>query len=500
MKLYAFQNPDKQLVIVGHNNSNDSTTFDATLNNLTLLNSFEMFYTDSLQNLCRTDDIAVFDNSFTVTIPAKSVFTLAGKVRPKPEPSDWYAGDMHVHRDCGGPVEGILPEEKFIEMMDINDLAVISVLADMGNAEVKPSKVDLRKVTGKDHVFSQPGRTIHYDAEWHWDPFGVTFEHKALGGHIVLLGLTEAHQIWEESTYKILEYGRKQNAIVGFCHTEYLNDTIQNDLNCCIPIEYPVEAALGTIDFISEDVYGSISKNSGNYNADATINAYYKLLNCGIRLGLCAGTDYPCNAGEPLGTLLTYVNVEGPFSYRKWVEGIRDGKTVVSRIGHQEFIELKADDHYIPGDDIHIKQKKTVSIEAKWTAIKPLTGSFELIYNGKKVASLTETASPEHPVVLKAKLEISTSGWLCARRMSDNGHQTHTAPIYIILDNEPVRASVQDAEYFVAWIDNLLEKTSPGHEWNHYFTHDLDIVQNRYKKAKAFYQKIAKEAAELGNR
>ena len=145
-------------------------------------------------------------------------------------------------------------------------------------------------------------------------------------------------------------------------------------------------------------------------------------------------------------------------------------------------------------------RKRRFSIEAKWTAIKPLTGSFELIYNGKKVASLTETASPEHPVILKAKLEISSSGWLCARRMNDNGHQTHTAPIYITIDNEPVRASVQDAEFFVAWIDNLLEKTSPGHEWNHYFTHDLDIVQGRYKKAKAFYQKIAKEAAELGNR
>jgi|GEM_PF-241896 O-glycosyl hydrolase len=500
LELYAFQNPDKQLVIVGHNSSDNSTPFNAALNHVTRLNSFEMFYTDSLQNLCRTNDIAVFDNSFTATIPAQSVFTLTGQVRSKPEPSGWYAGDMHVHRDCGGPVEGILPEEEFIEMMEANDLAVISVLADMGNTEVKPSKIDLKKVTSKDHPFSLIGRTIHYDAEWHWDPFGTTFEHKALGGHIVLLGLTEAHQIWEESTYKILEYGRKQNGIVGFCHTEYLDDTIQNDLNCCIPIEYPVEAALGTVDFISEDVYGSISKNNGNYNADATINAYYKLLNCGIRLGLCAGTDYPCNAGEPFGTLLTYVNVEEPFSYRKWVEGIRDGKTVVSRNGHQEFIELKVDDHYTTGDDIRIKQKKTVSVEATWTAIKPLTGSVELIYNGKKVASLTETASPEHPVILKAGLEISTSGWVCARRMSDNGHQTHTAPIYINIDNEPVRASVQDAEFFVAWIDNLLEKTSPGHEWNQYFTHDLDIVQGRYKKAKAFYQEIAEEAAELGNR
>ena len=419
--------------------------------------------------------------------------------RAKPEPSDWYAGDMHVHRDCGGPVNGILPESKFIEMMGINDLAVISVLADMGDAEVKDSKTDLPKVTGKDSNQSIPGRTVHYDAEWHWDPAGTTFEHKALGGHIVLLGLLEAHQIWNESPYKILEYGRKQGGIVGFCHTEYLNDQIQNELNCCIPIEYPIEAALGTTDFFTEDVYGTTSHNNGNYSADATISAYYKLLNCGFRLGLAAGTDYPCNGGEALGTLLTYVNVKEPFTYRKWVEGIKNGKTVVARNGHLEFIDLKVNGHYIPGDDIRIRNKDTFTVEVKWTTVKPLTGSLELVYNGKVIAKQHATAMPGEPVILKATQEFTESGWLCARRMDNNGHQTHTAPVYITVNNKPVRGSEEDAQFFVKWIDNLLEKTSPGHEWNQYFTHDLDVVQGRYRKAREIYLKIAKESKKSSN-
>jgi hypothetical protein len=309
-----------------------------------------------------------------------------------------------------------------------------------------------------------------------------------------LLGLTEAHQIWDESPYKILEYGRDQNAIVGFCHTEYLNDSIQNNLNCCIPIEYPVEAILGNTDFFAEDVYGSISANNGNYSADATINAYYKMLNCGIRLGLCAGTDYPCNAGEPLGTLLTYVNMSGPFTYRKWVEGIRDGKTVVSRNGHQEFIDLIINGQYQPGDDIKFKKKGSLSVEVKWTTVKALTGRLELVYNGKVVAVQEGTASPEHPVVLKTNQEFTLSGWLCARRMDDNGHQTHTAPIYVTVDNKPVRASAEDAMYFVAWIDNLIKNSSPGGPWNQYFTHDLDVVQAKYKKAREIYSNIVKES------
>ena len=272
------------------------------------------------------------------------------------------------------------------------------------------------------------------------------------------------------------------------------NDQIQNELNCCIPIEYPVEAVLGTTDFFSEDVYGSISPNYSNYSADATINAYYKLLNCGIRLGLCAGTDYPCNNNEPLGTLLTYVNVKGPFTYRKWVEGIRDGKTVVARNGHLEFIDLMANGKYQPGDDIQIKDEGTVSVEVIWTSVKPLTGSLELVYNGKVVAAEQGTAQPDKPIVLKANQVFTKSGWLCARRMDENGHQTHTAPVYVTVNNKPVRASANDAMYFVKWIDHLVEQTSPGHEWNQYFTHDLDVVQGRYKRAKEIYLKIAKEA------
>jgi hypothetical protein len=415
-------------------------------------------------------------------------------VQSRPEPSDWYSGDIHVHRDCGGPVEGVLPEEKFAEMMEANNLAVISVLADMGDAEVKPSQTDLPKVNGKDYHLSVSGRTIHYDAEWHWDPAGTTFEHKALGGHIVLLGLTEAHQIWEESPYKILEYGRKQGGIVGFCHTEYLNDQLQNTLNCCIPIDYPVEAVLGTTDFFSEDVYGTITPNNGNYNADATINAYYKLLNCGIRLGLAAGTDFPCNGGEPFGTLMTYVNVKEPFTYRKWVEGIRDGKTVVARNGHLEFIDLKVNGKFQPGDEIKFKEKGDVAVEVEWTTIKPLTGTIELVCNGQVIARQEGIAKPGESVLLKASQSFTKSGWLCARRMDENGHQTHTAPVYITVNDKAVRASSADAEYFVKWIDNLLDKTSPGKEWNQYFTHDLDVVQGRYKGAREMYLKIANEA------
>ena len=110
--------------------------------------------------------------------------------------------------------------------MSTNNLAVISQLADMGDGEVEDPDVDLPKV-GHDDSQSAAGRIIHWDTEWHWDPVGVSFAHKALGGHIVALGLTSAQQVWNESTYQIFDWADQRGAVAGFAHFEYLDsDTI----------------------------------------------------------------------------------------------------------------------------------------------------------------------------------------------------------------------------------------------------------------------------------
>jgi O-glycosyl hydrolase len=492
---YAFLNPNGQLVIVGQNNSKQAISFVAKLKNLPAFSHFEMSYTNTEKNLHKNTDIVVVNNEMKVIVPPDCVFTLTGSADPelngiseiKPEPSDWYAGDMHVHRNCG--VERpVLPESEFVNMMKPNNLAVISVLADMGNAEVQDSRTDLPKVNGNDAPQSIPGRIVHYDAEWHFDPEGVTFDHKAIGGHLVFLGLQNARQIWDESAYKILEWGRTQNAVQGFCHMQYLNDLIPNELTCCTPLDYPVETALGTIDFLAEDVWLN----------DAAVKGYYRLLNCGFRLGWAAGTDYPCNNSEPLGSLLTYVEVKNkPLTYSNWIEGIKNGRTVVTTNGHIEFLGLKINGIATPGDEIKLKGKGIADIEITWTTIKDLSGTIEIVCNGEVVESEKCSAKPGEPVTMKARIPVTQSSWICARRVDEKGHRSHTAPVYISINKAPVRASVDDAKYFIAWIDNLLEKTSPGGPWNGYFTHDLDVVQGRYRKARAIYEKIEMEAEKI---
>ena len=418
-------------------------------------------------------------------------FTTSTTITTVPEPAGWYAGDMHVHRSCGGSAEAL---SSMYDRMNPQNLAAISLLADMGNGEVQDPVTDLPLVNGQDDPISTPGRIVHWDTEWHWDATYTQYPHQALGGHIVALGLSNAHQIWDESTFPILDWAHQQNGIAGFAHLQYLDGSFPQSLTCCTPIEYPVEVALGAADFISEDVDDS-GAGFAMY-PESFIQAYYKLLNSGFRPGFAAGTDYPCNTGRPLGSLLTYVQVAGgQMTYRNWIQGIKNGRTVVSRNGHNEFLNLTVNGSATPGDEIQLPSGATLPVTVQWTATENLSGTIELVSNGAVVGSLQASVAPGSPVNFNTTVDFPKSGWVVARRMGSDGHQVHTAAVFVIVNNVPIRASAADAQYYVQWMDNLLTNTSPGGIWNSFFPTSLTAAQARYQAAKAVFQQIATEAA-----
>jgi hypothetical protein len=419
-----------------------------------------------------------------------------GQSAERPEPSDWFAGDAHVHRGigCGRSNETeMLTPQQLLEMMKVNNLAVVSVLADAGNGEIKYANQDLAMITGQDNAVSTPRRIVHRDAEWHYDPQGVTFERKMIGGHLILLGLKQGGKPFAQYTYPIFAWAKEQGGIAGFAHMQYLPysfypppDGIPLSLDCCAPLEYPVETALGSASFLMEDVHGS----------DSALQAYYRILNTGFRPGLVAGTDYSCNYNEPLGTLLTYVHVpDGQLTYEKWIAGLAGGRTVVSRDAHNEFLGLKVNGTAQPGDEIRLERNGPVRVRVEWRSLYNNLGRIELVQNGSVVASQTAEVAPGSPAVFETTLEFRQSGWLAARRMDwQTGHRTHTAAVFVIVRGAPIRASAADARFFVNWIDNLLKQTSPGGEWSAFFTKDREAAQKRYREARAIFLQRAVEA------
>ena len=422
--------------------------------------------------------------------------SLGGQSTARPEPSDWFAGDPHLHRGigCGRSNEkDMLTPQQLLDMMKVNNLAVISVLADAGNGEIKYADQDLQMITGKDNPVSTRGRIVHWDAEWHYDPQGVTFDRKMIGGHLILLGLKQGGQPFAQYTYPIFAWAKEQGAIAGFAHMQYLPfafypppDGIPVSLDCCAPLEYPVETALGSAAFLMEDVRGS----------DSALEAYYRILNTGFRPGLAAGTDYSCNDNEPLGTLLTYVRIpDGRLTYEKWLDGLARGRTVVSRNAHNEFLDLKVNGTAQPGDEIRSQETAAVRVRVEWRSLRNDLGRIELVQNGAVAASQTAEVASGAPAVFETTLEFRRSGWLAARRTDwQTGHRSHTGAVFVIVKGAPIRASAPDARFFVSWIDSLLKQTSPGGEWSGFFTEDREAAQKRYREARAIFLKRAAEA------
>ena len=409
-----------------------------------------------------------------------------------PEPAGWYAGDAHVHCDCGVAGGDPVSAQYLLEAMKVNNLSVVSVLADMGNGEVRDAVRDLPRVNGGDDPVSTADRILHWDAEWHFDPSGVTFEQKAIGGHLIVLGLRHAERRFAEYTWPILNWAIEQHSVVGFAHMQYLPPGIPQDLDCCAPLEYPVETALGTVSFLMEDVDGS----------DTAIESYYRILNCGFRPGLAASTDFPCNFRKPIGSLLTYVSVPGgKLTYAGWIKGIGKGNTVVSRNGHKEFLDVRVNAHGSPGEEIRLARPGAVAVDVNWSATERLPGRLELVRNGVVVAgvgaSKEASAAPGAPLRLHQSVEFRHSGWLCARVMGEKGHRVHSAATFVTVGGEPVRASAADAEFFVQWIDNLIARTTPPADWSVYLPHDRDRAHARYLKARELYTAIAASARRL---
>ena len=360
---------------------------------------------------------------------------------------------------------------------------VVSLLADMGNGEVQDRVTDLPKVTGSNAAVSTPGRIVRWDTEWHWDATYTQFAHQSLAGHLVALGLQEGHQIWEETSYPIFQWAHNQGAIAGFAHLQYLGSGFPDALNCCLPIEYPVEVALGACDFISEDVNGS----------DTALEAYYRLLNCGFRPGLAGGSDHPC--GAEVASVLTYVQIPGGvLTYDDWIEGIAAGRTVLSRNGVVEFLDLKVNGNAIPGDELNLASAGSLPFSVQWTAQQSLSGTIELMHNGIVVASQSASAGPAAPAVLTGNVNFQKSGWVAARLTDAGGHRLHTAAVFVYVNSAPIRASVADAQFYVDWMDQLINRTSVGGIWASYLANTRAAAHARYQAARNVFQQVASEA------
>jgi hypothetical protein len=395
----------------------------------------------------------------------------------------WYSGDHHVHAaGCAhyeSPTEGVRPEDMMRHILG-EDLDVGCVLA-WGPCWYYQKQF----FEGKVSPLSTPRYVMRYDVE----VSGFPSSH---AGHLCLLRLSEDDypgttkiEQWPSWDLPVLQWGKKQNAVVGFSHSGWGLQVKSTELpNYEMPRfdgiganEYVVDVTHDACDFIS----------SVDTPVIWEMNVWYHTLNCGYTCRISGETDFPCIYGERVGLGRAYVKLNkdkaAPLNYDDWVYALRDGRSYVGDglshlfdfavgglgVGEQQSrgarpsvlaakkgaplkVTLKAaallDEK--PREDI---RQKPLDQQPYWNVERARVGDtrtvpVELVVNGKAVQRKT---IPADGSVNDVTFEFTPqdSAWVAVRIFPSS----HTNPVFVEVDGKPIRASRKSAEWCLKAVD-----------------------------------------------
>jgi hypothetical protein len=427
-----------------------------------------------------------------------------------PAKSGWYSGDHHIHAaGCAhyeSPTEGVTPEDMMRHVLG-EDLNVGCCLS-WGPCWYHQK----RYFEGKPHPLSTPSNILRYDVE----VSGFPSSHC---GHICLLRLREQDYPgtkligdWPSWDLPIFKWAKAQGGVVGFAHSGWglqpvdPKDSTANDLpNYLMPRmdsiganEYLVDVAHGMCDFISTVDTPSVWE----------LNIWYHTLNCGYRCRISGETDFPCIYGERVGLGRSYVHLDGKLDFDRWCDGIKKGRCYVSD-GKSHLLDFTVDGKGVGIGDSEVKLAKpgTVKVTARVAALlepKPTADTekirktsltakpyweierarigetrkvpVELVVNGKAVAKKEIEADGKEQEI-SFDVPIERSSWVCLRVFPSS----HTNPVFVLVNDKPIRASKKSAEWCLSAIDRCWEQKK------------RNIRENERKEAEAAYDQARKE-------
>lgn len=360
---------------------------------------------------------------------------------------NWYSADSHIHANYVAPHHQVMTPE---------DMRLIAAAEDLNNANLLVANSggafihDRQYFEGKPHSLSTSRHILYWNEE---------FRNGGLYGHIAFFNLKSLIEPfytgfrdtphWEDypPNHHAARAGKQQGAAVTYVHPGMSSGLDQTDWGAGAR-ELPVDAALGVIDAM--DV---ISNN----DEIAPMELWYRLLNCGLRIAVSAGTDAFTNATDHYtpGGGRVYVNTNAPLNYAAWVERYRGGHSFAS---NHPVVELRVEGRG-PGDEIRLEQPGKVRVEARVRSIIPLD-RVDIVNNG--IAAVSRRGFERGEVVLNGEIRVDRSGWIAARAvgprhrlvLNDWGAFVHTSPVYVtVAGRKP--ASRDDARFWIAWIERL---------------------------------------------
>jgi hypothetical protein len=165
----------------------------------------------------------------------------------------------------------------------------------------------------------------------------------------------------------------------------------------------------------------------------------------------------------PVGLNRVYVESSGLRDTGRWLEGLRRGRSFAT---NGPLVGLSIEGHPL-GEQVAVPAGGELRFKAWLRSIVPVD-HLEIVANGEVVARI-ELTGDRRQADAAGSFRVTRSGWCLLRAYADAARPpildlypyATTSPVYLTLGGAPTR-SPQDAAYFVAWIDRLLEEAR-GH-------------------------------------
>jgi hypothetical protein len=315
----------------------------------------------------------------------------------------WYSGDSHVHlqRDQVADLEAWSQTAG-------EDLHVAHLL-EMGNimgTYFRQPAWGTRGRFERDGVALVPGQedprtvarghTIHWNVDAH--------------AHFEAEGFFQYHYVFEKT--------RRAGALTGYAH---LGELFNGRRGLAVDVPF------GLVDFI-EVLQG------GRLNSEI----WYSFLNLGYRIRPVAGADWPYFGPTLPGVERTFVKIDGAFGVDSWLEGFRRGHVYVS---NGPFLEFTVNGRQM-GEELRVRRGARLDLAAS-ARLNPDVDTLdrlEVVVFGDVIAQ--EPARGADRVALNTILTADRSMWIAVRALG--AHQeaqfqtiAHSAPIYVVVDDEP---------------------------------------------------------------
>ena len=371
----------------------------------------------------------------------------------------WYSGDLHVHMNYGGTYRNT--PRRLAAQAQAEDLHVVENLIVNKEGRIP----DITWFSGRPDPASSPGTLIAHDQEYH----------TSYWGHIGLLGLTRNLLLPAYSAYvntaaaslfptnaAIMDLARAQGGLAGYVHP-FDSHPDPSDTTRPLTHELPVDVALGKVDYY--EALGFVD----DYMATAKV--WYRLLNCGFRLPAGGGTDAMANFASlrgPVGMNRVFVKSGGPLDHRRWLAALKAGRSFAT---NGPLLGFTLGGKHL-GEELKLPAgKRDLTARVTLHSIVPID-RLEIVRNGEVVAQIPVTGQ-RTSVSTSVKLPVQESGWYLLRARGDMPAYpildvypyATTSPIYVTVGGRPIR-SAQDARYFTAWVDRLLEGALANNAWN----------------------------------